>query len=351
MAVERYLKRSKAVAAAVAVGAATLHAAMTPVAAQSVAAFYAGKTVSLQVGYSVGGGYDLYARAIAPYLARHIPGKPAVVVKNMPGAGSLKLAIYMQTVAVRDGTEIATVARGVPVENLLGATKTVFDAAQANWLGSMNSEASICMTMARSGVATLDDMRRKELSYGTQGKGSDSEVMGHFVKNLFGAKMKIITGYPGTSESILAMERGEVDGNCGWSWTSVKQSRPAWIAEKAMNIVMQMALTKHPELQAYPLITEFAKTPAERAQVELVMSRQTMGRPFFAPQGVPAERVAALRTAFMAALDDPEFKAYADRTKLEINPVSGAEVQALLERLLKTPADVVAATRRNISAD
>src|SRR5262245_47623326 len=270
-----------------------------PAVAQSVAEFYAGKTLNITVGFSAGGGYDLYARAIAPYLSKHLPGKPTVVVRNLPGAGSLKLAIYMQQVAPRNGTEIATVSRGAPVEDLLVGSKTNFDPVQSSWIGSMNNEVSVCAVMAKSGVATLEDMRKKELAFGTQGKGSDSELFAVFVKNLFGVKLKVITGYPGTNESILAMERSEVDGNCGWSWSSVKQSRPDWIRDRAINIIMQMALSKHPDLPNAPLITDFAKTPAEKAQVELVMSRQTMGRPFFAPPGVPADRVAALRKAFM----------------------------------------------------
>ena len=321
---------------------------LAPVRADSVAEFYAGRTVTIQVGYSVGGGYDLYARTLAPSLAKHIPGKPSIVVKNLPGAGSLKLAIYMQSVAPRNGTEIATVSRGAPVEDLLVGSKTNFDPLGSSWIGSMNNEVSVCLTMARTGAATLEDLRRKEYSFGTQGKGSDSELFAVFVRNLLGAKLKVITGYPGTNESILAMERGEVDGNCSWSWSSAKQSRPDWLKDKVVNIIMQMSLTKHPDLPDVPLVMEYARNDSERAQMELLLSRQIMGRPFFVPPGVPADRVAALRKAFMAALDDPEFKALSDRLKLEINPVSGEDVQALVEKVLKTPVDVVAAARRNI---
>jgi tripartite-type tricarboxylate transporter receptor subunit TctC len=332
---------------AMALAAATL-VGTSQLSAQTVAEFYAGKTVSLQVGYTPGGGYDLYARVLAQHLGKHIPGRPSIVVKNMPGAGSIKLATYMHTVAPRDGTEIATIARGLPVEDLLNGTKTNFDPVAQNWIGSMNAEASVCLVMARTGVKTIADMKTKELSFGTQGKGSDSELFARFVGGLFGVKTKIISGYPGTNESILAMERGEVDGNCGWSWTSAVGSRPQWFKDGTAVNLMQFAEKRHPDLKDVPTMSELVKTDAERAQVELVTSRQVMGRPFLLPPGVPADRVAAMRKAFMDALNDPEFKASAEKSKLEINPVSGEEVQALVKRLLATPAEVVAATRKNI---
>jgi tripartite-type tricarboxylate transporter receptor subunit TctC len=330
------------------IAAAAFTLAVSGAQAQSVADFYAGKTLSIQVGYSVGGGYDQYARVLAQHMSKHIPGKPQIVVKNMPGAGSLKLAIYMHTVAPRDGTEIATVGRGVPVEDLLNGTKTNFDPVAQNWIGSMNEEASVCAVMARAGARNVEEMRKKELSFGTQGKGSDSELFARFVSNLLGIKTKVITGYPGTQESILAMERGEVDGNCGWSWTSAVASRPQWFKEGTAINVMQFASQRHPDLKDVPLLSEFAKNDNERAQMELITSRQVMGRPFFAPPGVPADRVAALRKAFMDTLKDPDFMAQANKAKMEINPVSGEQVQALVDKLLKTPPDIVAATRKNV---
>ncbi len=330
---------------------ACIAATLAPAArADNVASFYSGKIISIQVGYTVGGGYDLYARALAPYLAKHMPGSPQVLVKNMPGAGSYKLAAWMQSVASRDGTEIATITRGAPVEEMLGGMKTNFDPLKANWIGSMNNEVSICIVNAKTGVKSIEDIKTKEISFGTQGKGSDSEMFAVFLKSLFGLKIKVINGYPGTSESILAMERGEVDGNCGWSWTTAKQNRPQWFKDGTVNTIMQMALSKHPELPNVPLVTELARNDAERAQIELVMSRQTMGRPFFVPPDVPADRVAALRRAFMAAMKDPEFLAHAERMKLEMNAVSGEEVQALVTKLLNAPSEIVALTRRNIEA-
>ncbi len=345
------LRRHRAPALRAALGTAFLSAVFAlPARADDVAAFYAGKTINFQVGYSVGGGYDLYARALAPYFAKHMPGSPQVLVKNMPGAGSFKLAAWMQSVAARDGTEVATITRGAPVEEMLGGNKINFDPLKSNWIGSMNNEVSVCIVNAKTNVKAITDLKTRELSFGTQGKGSDSEMFAVFLRSLMGLKMKVITGYPGTNESILAMERGEVDGNCGWSWTTAKQNRPQWFKDGTVNIIMQMALSKHPELPNVPLVTEMARNDAERSQIELVMSRQTMGRPFFAPPDVPAARVAALRRAFMAAMKDPEFLAQAQRMKLETNAVSGEEVQALVTKLLNAPADVVAMTRRNLSA-
>jgi tripartite-type tricarboxylate transporter receptor subunit TctC len=323
-------------------------ASALPAGSQTPAEFFAGKTVTISVGYTTGGGYDIYARALAPSYGKLLPGKPTVIVKNVPGGGSLKLATYLQSAAPRDGTEFGTIARGVPVEELLGGTKTGFDPIAVNWIGSMNNEVSICAVMTSTGVKTLADLKTKELSFGTQGKGSDSELFAVFVRNLFGLKGKVVSGYPGTQESILAMERGEVDGNCGWSWTSAKQLRPQWIKDGTMTIYLQLALTKHPELPNVPLIADLVKTPEEKAQVELVVSRQTMGRPFVAPPGVPADRVAAMRKAFIDAMADPEFVALAERAKLEINPVSGEEVQRLVERILKAPQAVVEATKKNL---
>lgn len=316
--------------------------------AQPAAEFFAGKTISIHVGFSAGGGYDQYARVLAQHMSRHIPGRPQLVVKNMPGAGSLKLAVYMQTVAPRDGTEIATIARGIPFEDLINGTKSNFDPVAQNWIGSMNNEASVCVVMARTGIKTVADLK-KELSFGTQGKGSDSELFARFVSNYFGFKSKIITGYPGTQESILAMERGEVDANCGWSWTTAMQSRPQWFKDGTAVNVLQFAFTRHPDLKDIPLLNEFAKTDGERAQMELLVSRQVMGRPFFLPPGVPADRVAVLRKAFMDTLDDPEVKVMSSQGKLEVNPVSGEEVQALVQKLLKTPPEVIESLRKNLA--
>jgi tripartite-type tricarboxylate transporter receptor subunit TctC len=320
-------------------------------AADEVSEFYEGKQLTIYVGYSTGGGYDTYARALGRYYADQMPGKPSVIVKNMPGGSSIKLANWMYSIAPKDGTAIATIARGAPVHDMLGGSGVRFDPLLFNWVGSMNNEVSVCVTHARSPVKTFAQLQQQQVVVGGQGKSSDSEVFARFAKNLLGAKIKLISGYPGTKESILAMERGEVDGNCGWSWTSAQKLRPEWTKPGGMNILMQMALVKHPDLPQVPLVTDFARNPAEKAQMELVFSRQTMGRPFVAPPDVPKARVAAMRKAFMDTLASAPFKAFADKAGLEINPVPGEELQALVERVRKTPKDVVEATRRNIDSE
>jgi tripartite-type tricarboxylate transporter receptor subunit TctC len=316
--------------------------------ADAVADFYAGRTVTLYVGYTAGGGYDLYARALSQFYGKHIPGAPQIIVKNMPGASSLKLANWMYAVAPKDGTAIATIARGAPVHDLLGGSGVRFDANKFNWIGSMNNEVSVCVTSFRSPVKTLADMQKTEVVVGGQGKSSDSEVFAMFVKNLFGAKIRLISGYPGTKQSILAMERGEVDGNCGWSWTSAKSLKPDWIRDGKLNIIMQQALVKHPDLPNVPLITDLARNEAERDQMDLIFSRQTMGRPFVTAPDVPGERVAALRKAFLATIDDAAFKAFAARSKLEVNAVPGEDVQKLVAKVRKTSPAVIEAARANI---
>jgi tripartite-type tricarboxylate transporter receptor subunit TctC len=330
--------------------AASLAVCSAPAAADP-AAFYAGKQLEIYVGFSAGGGYDTYARTLARYYGDHIPGKPDIIVKNMPGGSGIKLANWLYAVAPKDGTVLATIARGAPVHDMLGGPGVRFDPLEFTWIGSMNNEVSVCVTAARSAVKTFAQLRQTEVVVGGQGKSSDSEVFARFAKNLLGARIKLISGYPGTKESIMAMERGEVDGNCGWSWTSAKKLRPEWVKPGGMNILMQMALVKHPDLPDVPLVTEFARNESEKAQMELVFSRQTMGRPFMGAPGVPQDRVAALRTAFMATLSSAPFKAFADKAGLEINPVSGEDVQALVERVRKTPKEVVAAVRHNITAD
>jgi tripartite-type tricarboxylate transporter receptor subunit TctC len=315
--------------------------------AASLADAYRGKTVTIMIGYAAGGGYDLYSRTLARFIGKHIPGNPKVIGKNMPGASSLKLSNWMYAVAPKDGTVMATIARGAPVHTMLGGKGARFDATKFNWLGSMNNEVSVCVTSFRAPAKTFNELRFKKTIVGGQGKSSDSEVFSMFVQNLLGAKIKLISGYPGAKPTVLAMERGEVDGICGWSWTSVKKLKPDWLKEKKLNILLQLALVKHPDLPDVPLITDFARNEGEKAQMELIFSRQTMGRPYLLPPGVPADRVAMMRKAFRDTINDPEFQAFTKKAKIEINYVSGEDVQTLIERVLASPKEVVAAAVDN----
>ena len=320
-----------------------------PARAQSaVADFYRGRTINLIVGYSAGGGYDTYARLLARYIGRHIPGNPQIVVQNMPGAGSLKAANYLYNVAPKDGATIGMFSRGMAMEPLIGASPTQFDAAKFTWLGSGTSEVSVFVTWHASGIKTWQDMLSKTFTVGGEGSGSDPDIYSALLKSAFGVKLKLISGYPGTSEVALAIERGEVDARASWSWSSLKTVKPEWIAEKKVYLPLQLNLTRSPELPDVPLLLDFATSERQRQMLMLVLSRQDMGRPFMAPPGIPDDRKAALRQAFDATMRDAEFLAEAKRRKQEVHPVSGAAIDALIAELYATPKDVVAETRKTI---
>jgi tripartite-type tricarboxylate transporter receptor subunit TctC len=311
--------------------------------AQSPADFYKGKTVEMQIGYSPGAsGYDVYARLIARYLGNHIPGNPTVVPKNVEGAGSLRLANYLYNAAPKDGTVIGTIGRGVPFDPLLGNKAAQFDASKYTWIGSANDEVSVCVAWQGTGITKFEDLYTKQMTVGGTGGGSDTDVFPQILNGLFGTKMKLISGYPGGNDIGLAMERGEVQGRCGWSWSSVKATRQDWIDQKKVAILVQLSLAKHPDLPNVPLITDLAKTDEQKQILKLIFARQVMGRPYLAPPGVPNDRVQALRTAFLETMKDPEFLAAADKGKLEITPVSGADIDKLVREVYQTPPAVAA---------
>jgi tripartite-type tricarboxylate transporter receptor subunit TctC len=317
--------------------------------ADPVADFYRGRSVTLIIGYSVGGGYDAYGRVVARYLSRHIPGNPAVIPQNMPGAGSLRSANFLYNVAPKDGTVIGHFSRGLAMEPLIGTSATQFDARKFAWLGSGTDEVSICATWHTSPVKTWNDMLTLPFTVGGEGSGSDPDIFSAVVRNAFGVKLKLVSGYPGSAEVALAIERGEIDGRCGWSWSSLKLLKPDWIANKRINIIAQLALKKSPELPDVPLILDFATTDRQRQMLKLVLSRQSMARPFAAPADLPAERKAALRKAFAETMADPEFLAEAKQRGLEVNPVSGAAIDKLVGELYQTAPEIVAEVRAAIS--
>jgi tripartite-type tricarboxylate transporter receptor subunit TctC len=320
-----------------------------PARAEPVADFYRGRSVTLVIGYSAGGGYDAYGRVLARHLGRHIPGNPAIVAQNMPGAGSLRSANYLYNVAPKDGTVIGHFSRGMAMEPLIGTSATQFDARKFTWLGSGTDEVSVCVTWHASRVKSWNDMLTIPFTVGGEGTGSDPDIFSAVVRNVFGVKLKLVSGYPGTAEVALAIERGEVDGRCGWSWSSLKLTKPDWIAGKRVNLVAQLALNKSPELPDVPLIFDFATTERQRQILKLMLSRQSMARPFAAPPDLPEDRKAALRTAFDRTMADAEFLAEARQRGLEVNPVSGAEIDKLVSELYQTPADIVAELRAIIS--
>ncbi len=310
--------------------------------AQSVADFYKGRSLDLYVGYSPGGAYDFYARVIARHMGAHLPGNPTLVPRNMEGAGSLRLANWLYRVAPQDGSTFATFGRGIAFDPLLVGKGDQFDAVKFNWLGSANNEVSVCVARSDSGITKFEDLFTKELAVGGTGTSADTDQFPRVLNHVLGTHFKIVEGYPGGNDVVLAMERGEVQGRCGWSWSSVLTTHKAWLDEKRMVVLVQLSLTRHPQLPDVPLVMDFAKTDEQRAILKMVFARQVMGRPFAAPPNVPADRVAALRTAFMDTMTDKDFRAEADKTELEINPVSGAEVEKLVKEVYATPSDIIA---------
>jgi tripartite-type tricarboxylate transporter receptor subunit TctC len=318
-----------------------LTASVSTTHAQSPADFYKGKTVEIYIGYSVGGAYDVYARLLARHMGKHLPGRPTVVNKNMEGAGSLRLANWLYNVAPKDGTVFGIIGRGIPFDPLLGGSGQ-FDATKFSWIGSANDEVSICAAWHATPVNTFEDLLTRDMIVGGTASGADTDQFPKIVNGVLGAKMRVISGYPGGNEITLAMERGEVQGRCGWSWSSVKATHPTWVQDKKIKILMQLSLAKHPDLPDVPLIMDLAKNDEQRQILKLVFARQVMGRPFLGPPGIPDDRLTALRKAFMDTMKDPEFLAEAEKGKLEITPVSGEDIQKLVTEVYATPKDVAA---------
>jgi tripartite-type tricarboxylate transporter receptor subunit TctC len=310
--------------------------------AQSGEDFYKGRNVDLYIGYSVGGAYDLYARVIGRHLGAHITGAPTLVPKNFEGAGSLRLANFLYRVAPQDGSAIGTIGRGIAFDPLLIGQGDAFDAQKFGWIGSANNEVSVCVARSDSGITKFEDLFTKELTVGGTGTSADTDQFPRVLNHVLGTHFKIVEGYPGGNDVMLAMERGEVQGRCGWSWSSVKSTHKSWVDDKRMVVLIQLSLSKHPELPDVPLVMDFAKTDKQRQILKMVFARNVMGRPYLAPPNLPANRLAALRDAFMATMEDKDFLAEAGKAQLEINPVSGADVETLVKDVYATPAVVVA---------
>lgn len=312
-----------------------LLALTAPAQAQSAEEFYRGKTVTILVGFTAGGGYDLYARVLGRHMGRHIPGNPQVVVQNMPGAGSLKATQYVFGVAPKDGTVLATVSRGMATDPLLNDAK--FDATKLTWIGSITSETSICATWKTSATKSWDDMFKREFTLGGSAVGADPDTFALILRNVFGAKVKLVTGYPGGNDINLAMERGEVEGRCGWSWSSLK-SLKQWLPQ--INLLAQFAVEKNAEVAA-PWTIERAANEEQRQVLRLLTAGQFLGRPFFGTPDVPADRLASLRAAFDATMKDEQFLAETTKLDLEVSPVTGKAIDTFLADLYRTPKDVV----------
>jgi tripartite-type tricarboxylate transporter receptor subunit TctC len=323
------------------VGAALTIALASPAPAQSVEEFYKGKTINLVIGYSVGGGYDLYGRLLARHIGKHIPGRPNIVPQNLTGAGSLRAAQFIYSVAPKDGTAFGTFGRTIATTPLLTPASAQFDGTKFTWLGSVTNEVSTCVTWHTAPVKSWNDVLAKEVAMGGEGPGADPDVYTLLYKNVFGAKMKLITGYHGTNDTTLAMERGEVDGLCGLSWSTLKSRHQQWMNERKINILIQAALKKQPELANVPLAIELTKDREQLQILKLFLISQEMARPFAAPPGIPDDRKAALVAAFEATMKDPEFLAEAQKLNMDVNPLGGKTIDGLLAELYATSRAVI----------
>jgi tripartite-type tricarboxylate transporter receptor subunit TctC len=308
--------------------------------AEPVDEFFRGKRLTVYVGSSSGGGTDIYGRMVARFIGKYIPGQPSVTVINMPGANGLVVANQLHRSLSKDGTAIGTFDRAAAMHAIWANPAAQFVATELNWIGSVNTDTSTCVTWHTSGIDNVDKFLTHEVIL-----GSTAIYHANLLNTLFGAKLKQVRGYPGGNDVVLALERGEVQGRCNWSWSSIISTRPEWVRDKKIHVLLQFADEKHPDLPDVPLVTELAKAERQRQMLELVLSSQTMARPFAAPPGVPVERIRALRKAFTDMAKDPGFLAAAKAQQLEVSPVSGERIQDNLGRIAKTPKDVIRALR------
>jgi tripartite-type tricarboxylate transporter receptor subunit TctC len=311
------------------------------------AEFFKKARMTIHIGFGAGGGYDAYARALARHMGRHIPGNPRFKVQNRPGAGSMRLTNELYNSLPQDGTAMGMISRGIPMEALFGNKSAKFEPTKFNWIGSLNNEVSTCVTWNSTGIDTLDKFLHNKVVVGATGPGADTTIFPKVLNNVGGGNIRLVVGYPSGTAANLAMERGEVQGRCGWSWSSLISIGSQWLRDKKINIVVQMSTSKHPGLtkMGVPWVMDLAKNERQRKILALVFARQAMGRPIVAPPGVPESRVKILRDAFDATMKDPKFLAETKDRNLEITPVPGTEVQALMTDIMSTSKDVVQAAK------
>jgi tripartite-type tricarboxylate transporter receptor subunit TctC len=339
-------RRAAVAAVTCAVAVALLLFVPASVWAQGPAVSFAGKQIRLLIGFSpTAYGYDTYGRLLARYLGKYLPGDPLIVPQNRPGAGSLGLTSYMANAAPHDASEIAIVGRGVAIEPILDAPlgPPKFDATKFTWLGSMNNEVGGFFVREPGPVTTFEDvLKGVPMKVGSTGAGGDQQIFTQTLNVMFGTKLKPVAGYPGTQELMLAIERGELDGIVGYSWSVARYGNQAQLDDGSLKIILQVALNRHADLPKVPLVTDLVKSSADKQVLELIFSRNSMGRPLLAPPGLDPAVAAALRKGFAEARHDPDLVAEAGKINLELNFVSGEDVQALVERLYHFPPDVIA---------
>jgi tripartite-type tricarboxylate transporter receptor subunit TctC len=321
---------------------AALAPAISPAAADPVADFYHGKTITMAVGTSPGGDYDLRMRMVGRHIGKHIPGNPTVIATNMPGAGQMLVANWLANVAPKDGTVMVALSQNMAVNQATGASGVKYDVRQFNWIGNTTDTPNVINAWHTSGIKTIQDVMQRELVVGATGTASGSYLYPYALNQLVGTKFKIVTGYPGGNDVNLAMERGEVGGRGSNSWASWKSTRPLWLAEKKIIILVQVGVKRNPELADIPTMQDLAKNDMDRQVLTFISVDSAISRPLVTNAGVPRERVEALRRAFDATMKDPEFLAEADKSKTDISPMTGEEAQKIAESTIATSPDVLA---------
>jgi len=316
--------------------------------AQGVADFYKGKSINLAISFPPGGGYDLYARILGRHMGKHIPGNPTIVPQNMPGAGGLRVAQYFYQAAPKDGSMFGTFTRMAHIAPLYDPTQK-YDAAKFTWLGAITDAVSVCITWHTSPVKTWQDFLTKPTTFGGTGPSGEVDIFTNVYMNVFGAKVRLAAGYTGTGPAMLAIERGEIDGLCGIDWTTLKAQRQHWIQNKQINVLVQTAFRKDPDLPDVPLIMDLTKDPEQQQILKLYVSSHEFARPFAAPPGIPPDRAAALIAAFEETTKDPAFLAETAKHQMEVAPVSGKRLADMLAELYRTPETILAKARAAIA--
>ena len=314
-----------------------------PVSAQDVATFYKGRSIDLIVASTPGGGFDAYARIMARHMGRYIPGNPVLVVRNLPGAGGLTSTLYLADVAPRDGTAMLANQPGPLAEPVLGdRTKATFDSLKFGYVGSVASFTTLCLIREDSKAKSFADWQKMEVVFGTDQPNSTMHDHTVLFKNLAGAKTRVVSGYPGSNGLVLAIQRGEIEGFCGYAWSSLFARSPELVTNKVVRMVVQYGLTPHKEATAagVPQIWEFVKNEEDKQALELIAALQEFGRPYMVSPGVPKDRLEALRKAFDDTMKDPEFLAEMDKAKLDVLPMDGQKVEQLVAKVINAPKAV-----------
>jgi tripartite-type tricarboxylate transporter receptor subunit TctC len=299
------------------------------------------RPITIYVAGTAGGGIDLYARMVSRHFGRHVPGHPAVNVQVMPGAGGIRAANFLAQQAPKDGTAITTFAGGPILEPLIGARDPGYDMSQFTFVGAITKDIGICMVLGTTPIKTIDDARKQQVIVAGTGAGSETDTWPIVLNEVLGTKFKLVTGYLGTQETILAIERGEAHGRCVFSLSALKTAKPDWLHDNKINVLVQIGLEKAAEFPNAPLVFDLVSKQEDRQLLELMVGPGAMARPFAAPPGVPASRAALLRRAFDATMKDAEFLAEAAKIQADIQPTTGEDVQKLVTRLYTTPKPVI----------